>query len=72
DVEFCKGPYEAIDGADAVALVTEWDVFRALDLERVKASMRKPVMVDMRNIYDPDIMRAHGFSYSSIGRPDAE
>jgi UDPglucose 6-dehydrogenase len=61
--------YDAIAGADAVALVTEWDAFRALDLKRVKELMRQPVMVDLRNIYDSGELRAAGFVYSSIGRP---
>lgn len=61
--------YDAIAGADAVALVTEWDAFRALDLKRVKKLMRQPVIVDLRNIYDPGELRAAGFVYSSIGRP---
>ena len=61
--------YDAITGADAVALVTEWDAFRALDLARVKTLMRQPVMVDLRNIYDPGELRGAGFAYHSVGRP---
>lgn len=61
--------YAAIEGADAVAIVTEWDAFRALDLARVKALAKAPVLVDLRNIYDPAELRAQGFAYSSIGRP---
>lgn len=68
-VEMKASVYDAIAGADAVALVTEWDAFRALDLKRVKELMRQPVMVDLRNIYDPGKLRAAGFMYSSIGRP---
>ena len=56
-------------GADAVVLVTEWDAFRALDLARLQAVMSAPVLVDLRNIYDPKDVRAAGFAYSSIGRP---
>ena len=67
-VTMTKGPYEAIEGADAIVLVTEWDAFRALDLGRVKRIARAPVVVDLRNVYDPAEMRAAGFSYSSIGR----
>lgn len=67
-VAFKSGPYEAVQGADAVVIVTEWDQFRALDLERVKALVRQPVVVDLRNVYRPDDMRARGFTYSSIGR----
>jgi len=68
-VAFKGGPYEAITGADAMVLLTEWDQFRALDLDRVRALMRTPVVVDLRNIYRPDEVRQSGFAYSSIGRP---
>lgn len=68
DVQMCKSPYEAIEGADAIAIVTEWDAFRALDLERVKALANAPVMVDLRNIYKPGHMQAAGFTYVSVGR----
>jgi UDPglucose 6-dehydrogenase len=68
-VEMARGTYEAITGADAVALVTEWDAFRALDLDRVKSLARAPVIVDLRNVYRPDEVRAKGFTYASIGRP---
>ncbi len=60
--------YAAIKDADAVALVTEWDAFRALDLNKVKALAKAPVLVDLRNIYDPAEVRAKGFAYSSVGR----
>ncbi|MEC9066793.1 MAG: UDP-glucose/GDP-mannose dehydrogenase family protein [Pseudomonadota bacterium] len=68
EVRMCDSPYEAIEGADAVAIVTEWDAFRALDLARVKSLANAPVMVDLRNIYKPDDMRAAGFEYVSVGR----
>ena len=68
DVAFKDGPYEAVEGADVVVIVTEWNQFRALDLDRVKTLMRQPVMVDLRNVYRPDDMRTRGFRYSSIGR----
>ncbi len=71
NVEFCAGSYEAMQGADAVAVITEWTEFRALDLRRIKASLRHPVVVDLRNIYNPEEMRAAGFDYRSIGRPNA-
>ena len=71
DIAFRDGPYEAVTGADAVVILTEWDQFRALDLDRVRSLLRQPVMVDLRNIYRPDDMRARGFRYSSIGRPRA-
>ena len=67
-VHWCEGAYEALEGADCVAIVTEWNEFRALDLDRMKASMKSPVMVDLRNIYNPDEMAAAGFDYHCIGR----
>jgi UDPglucose 6-dehydrogenase len=67
-VIFADNAYSCIEGADALVIVTEWDVFRALDLTRVKAAMRQPIIVDLRNIYQPDEMRARGFVYESIGR----
>ncbi|MEP3050305.1 MAG: UDP-glucose/GDP-mannose dehydrogenase family protein [Erythrobacter sp.] len=67
-VNMVDDPYAAIEGADAVAIVTEWDAFRALDLTRVKELAKAPVLIDMRNIYNPDDLRAAGFEYSSIGR----
>ncbi len=67
-VEFADGPYEAVTDADAVVILTEWDQFRALDLDRIKLLVRRPVMVDLRNVYRPDDLRARGFRYASIGR----
>ncbi|MGN6356071.1 MAG: UDP-glucose dehydrogenase family protein [Novosphingobium sp.] len=69
DVEMKDSAYAAIDGADAVVIVTEWDAFRALDLGRVKQLLKAPVMVDLRNVYAPAEVRAAGFSYVSVGRP---
>ena len=57
-----------VHGAHAVAIVTEWDAFRALDLERMKQALKAPVVVDLRNIYEPADMRSRGFEYTSIGR----
>lgn len=68
EVTMVDEPYAAIAGADAIAIVTEWDVFRALDLKRIKDLAKSPVLVDLRNIYRPDDVRALGFEYSSIGR----
>jgi UDPglucose 6-dehydrogenase len=68
DVTMCKSAYDAIEGADVVVIVTEWDAFRALDLKRVKQLAKAPVMVDLRNIYKPEDMRAAGFTYVSVGR----
>lgn len=68
EVTMAASTYAAVAGADAVALVTEWDAFRALDFARVKSLMNAPVLVDLRNVYDPTEARAAGFAYSSIGR----
>ena len=68
DIEYCDDPYECARGADALVIVTEWVQFRALDLDRLKAAMAQPVVVDLRNIYRPEDMAAHGFTYDSVGR----
>ncbi len=68
--EFCATAYQAIEGADALVILTEWDAYRALDLDQVKKSLKSPVVVDLRNIYRPEEMKAMGFRYTSIGRPD--
>jgi UDPglucose 6-dehydrogenase len=67
-IEMVGGPYEVADNADAIVILTEWDQFRALDFERIATQMKKPVMVDLRNIYNPDDLRQDGFTYVSIGR----
>jgi UDPglucose 6-dehydrogenase len=69
DVGYCEGPYDCADGADALVIVTEWEQFRALDLDRLKQVMRSPVIVDLRNIYPSDDMARRGFVYESVGRP---
>jgi UDPglucose 6-dehydrogenase len=71
DVTFCDGPYHALEGADAMVLVTEWDQFRALDLERVKSLLKSPTVIDLRNIYKPAEMIRRGFRYESVGRPQS-
>ncbi|MBI1197854.1 MAG: nucleotide sugar dehydrogenase [Phenylobacterium sp.] len=68
-VAFMDDPYAVAQGADALVIVTEWDQFRALDLDRIKLVMNRPVLIDLRNIYKPDDMRARGFTYTSVGRP---
>jgi UDPglucose 6-dehydrogenase len=68
-VIWCQDAYGAMENADAVVILTEWNVFRALDLEQAKRLLRRPIMVDLRNVYEPRDMIAAGFSYSSIGRP---
>jgi len=68
DVTYCDSAYEAATGADALALVTEWNEFKFLNLERVRALMRRPVVFDGRNAWEPERMRRLGFEYHSIGR----
>ena len=69
DVTFCDDPYDCVTGAEALAIVTEWDEFRALDLGRIKSLMAAANLIDLRNIYRPADARKHGFAYSSVGRP---
>jgi len=69
DVEYTTGPYLALEGADALVIITEWNEFRALDFERVKAALKSPIVVDLRNIYDPAEMKEAGLAYTSVGRP---
>jgi UDPglucose 6-dehydrogenase len=68
-LDYAKDAYATLDGADGVVLLTEWNEFRALDLARMKASLKRPLMVDLRNVYKPDMMRDAGFTYISVGRP---
>ena len=70
-IEYCAGPYDAMQGADALLIVTEWNAYRSLDLARMKSLLKAPVVVDLRNIYNPREMEAAGFRYSSVGRPPA-
>ena len=69
DIEYCDDPYLCARGADALVVVTEWAQYRALDLERLKNELAHPVVVDLRNVYRPEDMAAHGFVYDSVGRP---
>lgn len=68
NITYCDSAFDALTGADALAIVTEWNQFRALDLDRVKAALKTPLVVDLRNIYDPINMRSRGFVYHGIGR----
>ena len=68
ELTLCEGPYECVEGADALVILTEWDSFRALDFDRVKAAMRAPVLVDFRNVYASSDLEGQGFAYHSIGR----
>ncbi|MGX1740387.1 UDP-glucose dehydrogenase family protein [Bosea sp. NPDC055353] len=67
-VTYCRDAYECVEGADAAVIVTEWNIFRALDLDRVKAAMATPVLVDLRNVYRAEQVRAKGFTYADVGR----
>ena len=68
NIIWCEDAYDAMREADAVSIITEWNQFRALDLERVKLLLKSPIMIDLRNIYNGDEMAAAGFTYVSIGR----
>ena len=68
DVIYAQDPYSCAEGADALVIVTEWNAFRALDLDRMKGLLNAPVLVDLRNIYRADDVRARGFSYTGVGR----
>ena len=70
-VDFKTGAYAAAEGADALVILTEWDQFRALDLDRVRGLMRQPVVVDLRNVYKPDEMARRGFRHHGVGRGDS-
>jgi UDPglucose 6-dehydrogenase len=67
-IEFCPTNYEALKGADALAIVTEWNEFRRPDFDRMKSLMKSPVVFDGRNLFTPEQMKQHGFTYYSIGR----
>jgi len=69
NVTMADGPYNAIAGAEAVVIITEWDQFRALDMTRVKDIIAAPILIDLRNIYQPQHMAELGFEYISVGRP---
>lgn len=71
-VTFCADPYAVADGADALILVTEWNEFKQLDMPRIVSSMRRHLLIDGRNIYDPAVMHELGFEYHGIGRPRVE
>jgi UDPglucose 6-dehydrogenase len=68
-IQCCDSAYEASTGADAAVILTEWNEFRALDLSRLKALMRRPTLIDLRNIYDPRELSRAGFAYHCVGRP---
>src|SRR5207244_319395 len=69
ELEYCADAYETMERADALVLITEWNEFRGLNLGRVKWLLRRPLVIDLRNIYTPQDMQAVGLEYHSIGRP---
>jgi UDPglucose 6-dehydrogenase len=68
DVEYGTDEYDTANGCDALVLATEWNQFRNLDLPRIKKLMRQPVMIDLRNVYEPEDLRRQGFRYTAVGR----
>jgi UDPglucose 6-dehydrogenase len=70
DVTFCEGPYSCVEGADGLVIVTEWEQFRALDLDRMRQQMACPILIDLRNVYAGEDMVQHGFLYVGVGRSD--
>lgn len=68
NVQFARGPYEAAHDADALLILTEWEEFAALDLDRLSRELKYPIVIDGRNLYSPEVMAAHGFTYYSVGR----
>jgi UDPglucose 6-dehydrogenase len=68
DVTYCEDPYGCAEGADALIIMTEWNQFRILDLEKLKHSLNAPVIIDLRNVYEPLKMRSEGFRYACVGR----
>ena len=70
-MEFVNSAYEAAADADALLILTEWEEFATLDLDRLYKQLKYPIVIDGRNLYDPELMAARGFTYYSVGRPTA-
>jgi UDPglucose 6-dehydrogenase len=70
-IEFGQDSYQTAKGSDALLILTEWEEFASLDLERLRSLMKYPIVLDGRNLYDPTEMAKHGFSYHSVGRASA-
>jgi UDPglucose 6-dehydrogenase len=68
EIEYGKDAYDVTKGVDALVLVTEWNQFRRLDLQRIKGLLKSPIFIDLRNVYDPHQMRQLGFTYCGVGR----
>ena len=71
NVKLCRGPYDAVKGAECAVILTEWNEFKEIDLKKVKKLLKQPVIIDGRNIYDPKKMKELGFRYYCIGRAAA-
>ena len=71
DLTLCESAHEALEGADALAIVTEWQEFRSPDFQLIKSKLADPVIFDGRNLYDPEVMSAFGLTYFAIGRSNA-
>jgi UDPglucose 6-dehydrogenase len=71
-VEYCKDSYDAAKGADALVIVTEWNQFRSLDMERIKSALKGKVIVDLRNVCSPERMTEYGFEYYGVGRASVD
>ena len=69
---WCDGAYDTMIDASALIIITEWNEFRALDLVRIKETLREPTIIDLRNIYEPEEMRTAGFNYITVGRFNAD
>jgi UDPglucose 6-dehydrogenase len=69
-IEIFENGYDALDGADALVILTEWQEFRNPDFELIAKKLKQPVIFDGRNLYDPEVARKAGIKYHSIGRPD--
>jgi UDPglucose 6-dehydrogenase len=72
DISYCEDAYECARDADALVIITEWEEFRALDLDRVESIMAQPIIIDLRNVYRVDDMQKRNFRYFSVGRPSVE
>jgi len=68
DITYCSGPYEVAKDADALVILTEWNEFKELDLKKIKELLKQPLIIDGRNIYNPEELKKEGFKYISIGR----
>ncbi len=68
EIKYSAPAFDSLEGDDAMVVLTEWNGFRGMDLDRIKSALKHPIVVDLRNVYDPGEMAEQGFSYSCIGR----